>query len=186
MRPDGLEDAPQLQLDIDRDKANALGVPFEAIGSALSTPSDRVMSTTSRTAGRLQRVVVQADAPARMQPIGPAAHQRAQHAGTGGAAVEFRQHALGRRSDADDPLQRLFGDAPVGRSGAGLQQRRRDGRDGAAGRRSCPTASASNGPASRARSAWPVPRPSSCSALRCWRCSWRWPPCTKAGRSRWR
>ncbi len=28
MRPDGLEDAPQLLLDIDRDRANALGVPF--------------------------------------------------------------------------------------------------------------------------------------------------------------
>jgi multidrug efflux pump len=27
VRPDGLEDAPQLQIDIDRDKANALGVP---------------------------------------------------------------------------------------------------------------------------------------------------------------
>jgi multidrug efflux pump len=29
VRPDGLEDAPQLQIDIDRDKANALGVPFD-------------------------------------------------------------------------------------------------------------------------------------------------------------
>jgi multidrug efflux pump len=33
VRPDGLEDAPQLQLDIDRDKANALGV-----GLTRSTP----------------------------------------------------------------------------------------------------------------------------------------------------
>jgi multidrug efflux pump len=37
VRPDGLEDAPQLQLDIDRDKANALGVGFDAINSVIST-----------------------------------------------------------------------------------------------------------------------------------------------------
>ena len=33
----GLEDAPQLQIDIDRDKASALGVSFDAINSTIST-----------------------------------------------------------------------------------------------------------------------------------------------------
>ena len=37
VRPDGLEDAAQLQLKIDRDKASALGVSFPAINTALST-----------------------------------------------------------------------------------------------------------------------------------------------------
>ena len=37
VRPDGLEDAPQLQLDIDRDKASALGVGYDAINNAIST-----------------------------------------------------------------------------------------------------------------------------------------------------
>jgi multidrug efflux pump len=37
IRPEGLEDAPQLQLDIDRDKAQALGVTFDAINTAIST-----------------------------------------------------------------------------------------------------------------------------------------------------
>jgi multidrug efflux pump len=37
VRPDGLEDAPQLQLDIDRDKANALGVGYDAINNVIST-----------------------------------------------------------------------------------------------------------------------------------------------------
>ncbi|MCB2005337.1 MAG: efflux RND transporter permease subunit, partial [Rhodoferax sp.] len=68
MRPDGLEDAPQLQLDIDRDKANAQGVPFEAITSALSTAVGSSYVNDFPNSGRLQRVVVQADAPARMQP----------------------------------------------------------------------------------------------------------------------
>ena len=67
VRPDGLEDSPQLQIDIDRDKANALGVSFDAINSALSTTLGSSYINDFPNAGRLQRVVVQADAPARMQ-----------------------------------------------------------------------------------------------------------------------
>jgi multidrug efflux pump len=68
VRPDGLEDAAQLQIDIDRDKASALGVPFSAINAALSTSLGSSYVNDFPNAGRLQRVVVQADAPARMQP----------------------------------------------------------------------------------------------------------------------
>jgi multidrug efflux pump len=67
-RPDGLEDAPQLQIDIDRDKANALGVTFDAINAALSTALGSSYVNDFPNRSRLQRVVVQADAPARMQP----------------------------------------------------------------------------------------------------------------------
>lgn len=68
VRPDGLEDAPQLQLDIDRDKANALGVSFDVINSVISTALGSSYVNDFPNAGRLQRVIVQADAPARMQP----------------------------------------------------------------------------------------------------------------------
>lgn len=68
VRPDGLEDASQLQIDIDRDKANALGVSFDSINSTLSTALGSAYINDFPNAGRLQRVVVQADAPARMQP----------------------------------------------------------------------------------------------------------------------
>ncbi|MDQ3060846.1 MAG: efflux RND transporter permease subunit [Pseudomonadota bacterium] len=68
VRPDGLEDAPQLQIDIDRDKANALGVSFDAINTVLSTSLGSSYVNDFPNQGRLQRVVVQADAPARMQP----------------------------------------------------------------------------------------------------------------------
>jgi multidrug efflux pump len=68
VRPEGLEDAPQLLVDIDRDKANALGVPFDAINTALSTALGSAYVNDFPSRGRLQRVVVQADAPARMQP----------------------------------------------------------------------------------------------------------------------
>ena len=68
VRPDGLEDAPQLQLDIDRDKAQALGVGFDAINTVISTALGSAYVNDFPNAGRMQRVVVQADAPARMQP----------------------------------------------------------------------------------------------------------------------
>ncbi len=68
VRPDGLEDAPQLQVDIDRDKANAQGVGFAAINSIISTALGSAYINDFPNAGRMQRVVVQAEAQARMQP----------------------------------------------------------------------------------------------------------------------
>ena len=68
LRPDGLEDAPQLQLDIDREKAYALGVSFDALSTTLSTALGSSYINDFPNQSRLQRVVVQADAPARMQP----------------------------------------------------------------------------------------------------------------------
>jgi multidrug efflux pump len=67
VRPDGLEDAPQLQIDIDRDKASALGVPFEAINASISTALGSSYVNDFPNRGRLQRVVVQAEASSRMQ-----------------------------------------------------------------------------------------------------------------------
>ncbi len=68
VRPDGLDDAPQIKLDVDRDKASALGVGFDAINAALSSAFGSAYVNDFLNAGRLQRVIVQADAPARMQP----------------------------------------------------------------------------------------------------------------------
>ncbi len=68
VRPDGLEDAPQLQIDIDRDKASALSVNFDSINSTISTALGSAYINDFPNQGRLQRVVVQADATARMQP----------------------------------------------------------------------------------------------------------------------
>ena len=68
VRPDGLEDAPTLQIDIDRDKASALSVNFDSINSTLSTALGSTYINDFPNQGRLQRVVVQADATSRMQP----------------------------------------------------------------------------------------------------------------------
>ncbi|MEO8298707.1 MAG: efflux RND transporter permease subunit, partial [Burkholderiales bacterium] len=68
VRPDGLEDAPQLQLEIDRERAYAQGVSFDAINTVLGTAMGSAYINDFPSQGRLQRVIVQADAPARMQP----------------------------------------------------------------------------------------------------------------------
>jgi multidrug efflux pump len=68
VRPDGLEDAPQLQLDIDRDKAYAQGVSFDTISATLSSALGSAYVNDFPNRARLQRVVVQAEARARMQP----------------------------------------------------------------------------------------------------------------------
>lgn len=68
VRPDGLEDAAQLKLEIDRDKAQAMGVDFAAINQTLSTSMGSRYVNDFLSRGRLQRVMVQAQADARMQP----------------------------------------------------------------------------------------------------------------------
>jgi multidrug efflux pump len=68
MRPEGLEDAPQLQVDIDREKANALGVAFTDIAGTLGTAFGSSYVNDFAASGRQQRVIVQADQTRRMQP----------------------------------------------------------------------------------------------------------------------
>ena len=68
VRPDGLEDAPQLQVNIDREQAAAQGVSFAAINNAISASLGSAYVNDFPNQGRLQRVIIQADAPARMQP----------------------------------------------------------------------------------------------------------------------
>lgn len=68
VRPDGLEDSPQYQVDIDREKANALGVAFTDINAVLSTALGSAYANDFPNYGRQQRVIVQADKINRMQP----------------------------------------------------------------------------------------------------------------------
>src|SRR5450830_1421427 len=67
VRVDGLDDAPQLHLQIDRDKAQAQGVSFSAINTALSALLGSSYVNDFPSQSRMQRVVVQADAAHRMQ-----------------------------------------------------------------------------------------------------------------------
>ncbi|RPD86997.1 efflux RND transporter permease subunit [Neisseria weixii] len=68
VRSNGLEDAPQLKIDINRQAAAAQGISFASIQSLLSNALGSSYVNDFPNKGRLQRVMVQADAPARMQP----------------------------------------------------------------------------------------------------------------------
>ncbi|MCJ1878126.1 efflux RND transporter permease subunit [Pseudomonas nitroreducens] len=65
---EGLAEAPQLRVEIDREKARTLGVSFESISSALSTAFGSSVINDFANAGRQQRVVVQAEQGDRMTP----------------------------------------------------------------------------------------------------------------------
>ena len=68
VRPNGLEDSPQYQIDIDQQKAKALGLSISDINNTLQIAwgSSYVNNFVDR--GRVKRVYVQADAPYRMLP----------------------------------------------------------------------------------------------------------------------
>ncbi|ETX14023.1 multidrug transporter [Roseivivax halodurans JCM 10272] len=67
-RPSGLEDAAQFNIDIDWRKAGAMGVSAETVGNLLSIAWAGRYVNDFVDEGRVKRVYVQADAPARMQP----------------------------------------------------------------------------------------------------------------------
>lgn len=65
---DGLPEGTSLALQVDREKAEAMGVSFDEINQTLSVTlgSNYVNDYTNN--GRVQQVIIQADAPHRMQP----------------------------------------------------------------------------------------------------------------------
>jgi len=68
VRPNGLEDAPQLRLDVDTAKAGALGISVADINSLLSTAWGGSYVNDFIDRGRVKKVYMQADAAYRMQP----------------------------------------------------------------------------------------------------------------------
>jgi len=68
VRPNGQEDTPQFRLDIDTEKASALGVAVSEINSTLSLAWGGRYVDDFVDRNRVKRVYVQADAPFRMTP----------------------------------------------------------------------------------------------------------------------
>ncbi|MFV7437779.1 multidrug efflux RND transporter permease subunit [Pseudomonas vlassakiae] len=67
VRESSLAESPQVQLEIDRRQANALGVSFAAIGSVLDVAVGSSYVNDFPNQGRMQRVVVQAEGDQRSQ-----------------------------------------------------------------------------------------------------------------------
>ncbi|HDR9482924.1 TPA: multidrug efflux RND transporter permease subunit [Burkholderia aenigmatica] len=65
--PDSLPAGTSIRLEIDRAKAQALGVSFTTLSDTLSTAMGSTYVNDFPNAGRMQQVIIQADAPARMQ-----------------------------------------------------------------------------------------------------------------------
>lgn len=68
VRPEGLEMAPQVQVDIDRVKARALKLTIGDVNATLSIATGSAYANDFSYEGRVRRVYVQADAPYRMTP----------------------------------------------------------------------------------------------------------------------
>jgi HAE1 family hydrophobic/amphiphilic exporter-1 len=68
VRPKGMEDVPEYRIDVDWDKAGALGVPISSIHATISSAFGSSYVNDFIQGGRVKQVYVQADAPYRMQP----------------------------------------------------------------------------------------------------------------------
>ncbi|AXB78464.1 efflux RND transporter permease subunit [Novosphingobium sp. P6W] len=68
VRPVSLEDAPQLDIKIDQDKASALGLDLSAINSEISAAWGSAYINDFLDRGRTKRVYLQADEPYRQTP----------------------------------------------------------------------------------------------------------------------
>ena len=68
VRPEGLEDSPQLRVTIDRTEARALGLSIEDINNTLSIAFGSAYANDFNREGRVLRVVLQAEAAQRMTP----------------------------------------------------------------------------------------------------------------------
>ncbi len=68
VRPNGLSDVPQFKIDIDSEKAAALGVSLGDINSSLQLAWGSAYVNDFIDDGRIKRVYMQADAPYRMNP----------------------------------------------------------------------------------------------------------------------
>jgi len=67
VRPNGLEDAPQVTLEIDREKADAMGVSMADINRTVQGSFGSLYVNQFTRSGRTKRVFIQSEAASRMQ-----------------------------------------------------------------------------------------------------------------------
>ena len=152
VRANGLEDNPTFKIDIDREKASALGVAPSDVDQSFSIAwGSRYVNNFLDTDGRIKKVFVQADEPFRMNPDDLRLHyvRNAQ-----GAMVPISDV---RERQVDLRLRRSWSATTACRPS---RSRARPRRATAPARRSprwsgsprsCPPASATNGPGCRCR-----------------------------------
>jgi HAE1 family hydrophobic/amphiphilic exporter-1 len=68
VRPNGMDDVPEFRIDIDWEKAGALGIPIATIHDTISSSLGGAYVNDFIQGARVKKVYVQSDAPYRMQP----------------------------------------------------------------------------------------------------------------------
>jgi HAE1 family hydrophobic/amphiphilic exporter-1 len=106
VRPNGLEDVPEYRIDVDWEKAGALGVPITSIQNTISTAFGSAYVNDFIQGGRVKRVYVQADAPYRMLP---GDLERLHVKNNAGKMVPFSSFATGHWTSGSPKLERFNG-----------------------------------------------------------------------------
>lgn len=119
VRPNGLEDVPQYRIDVDWEKAGALGVPITAIHTTISAAFGSAYVSDFIQGGRVKRVYAQADAPYRMLPNDL---EKLYVRNNAGKMVPFSSFASGHWTSGSPKLERFNGFPSInilGESGPG-------------------------------------------------------------------
>ncbi|HOS97750.1 MAG TPA: efflux RND transporter permease subunit, partial [Deltaproteobacteria bacterium] len=127
LRPNGMEDVPEYRVDVDWDKAGALGLPITAVHRTISASFGSSYVNDFVKGGDVKRVYIQADAPYRMQPKDLENLYVRNAAGT---MVPFSSFASGRWTYGSPRLERfngfpsmnLWGEPAAGRSSGEAMQ----------------------------------------------------------------
>jgi HAE1 family hydrophobic/amphiphilic exporter-1 len=121
VRPNGMEDVPQYRIDVDWEKAGALGIPISVIHHTISASFGSAYVNDFIHNGRVKRVYVQADAPYRMLP---GDLERLHVRNASGRMVPFSSFASGHWASGSPKLERfnafpsinIWGEPAPGRS----------------------------------------------------------------------
>jgi len=106
VRPNGLEDVPEYRIDVDWEKAGALGVPISSIHNTISAAFGSAYINDFIQGGRVKRVYAQADAPYRMLPEDL---EKLYVRNSAGKMVPFSSFASGHWTSGSPKLERYNG-----------------------------------------------------------------------------
>jgi HAE1 family hydrophobic/amphiphilic exporter-1 len=127
VRPNSMPDVPEYRIDVDWEKAGALGVPISSIHKTISAAFGSAYANDFIQGGRVKRVYIQADAPYRMLPD----HLEKLHVrNERGKMVPFSSFASGRWTSGPPRLTRfngfpsinIWGEAAPGKSSGEAMQ----------------------------------------------------------------
>jgi HAE1 family hydrophobic/amphiphilic exporter-1 len=106
VRPNGFEDVPEYRVDVDWEKAGAMGVPITAIHNTISAAFGSEYVNDFIQGGRVKRVFAQADAPYRMLPRDL---EKLYVRNATGGMVPFSSFASGHWTSGSPRLERFNG-----------------------------------------------------------------------------